>query len=123
MKAARSLQSFARRRIHIIPQDASHTFLRPTTTFIPFATRHYASSSSSSSSSPLSSSNKEFISSATTYYDLFPKSFPDGPPPKGPFGIDSRSLRSEFLRLQAATHPDLAGASAKAEAASARLNH
>lgn len=40
------------------------------------------------------------------YYDLFPESLPQGPPPQGPFEIDVRALRREFLRLQAASHPD-----------------
>ncbi|KAL1854814.1 hypothetical protein Daus18300_011330 [Diaporthe australafricana] len=40
------------------------------------------------------------------FYDLFPESLPQGPPPQGPFEIDVRALRREFLRLQAASHPD-----------------
>lgn len=40
------------------------------------------------------------------YYDLFPETLPQGPPPQGPFDIDLRALRREFLRLQAASHPD-----------------
>lgn len=40
------------------------------------------------------------------YYDLFPETLPQGPPPQGPFDIDVRALRREFLRLQAASHPD-----------------
>ncbi|POS75525.1 DnaJ domain-containing protein [Diaporthe helianthi] len=40
------------------------------------------------------------------YYDLFPETLPQGPPPDGPFDIDLRALRREFLRLQAASHPD-----------------
>ncbi|TPX15641.1 uncharacterized protein E0L32_004339 [Thyridium curvatum] len=42
-----------------------------------------------------------------SYYDLFPQTLPQGPPPAGPFHIDERALRREFLRLQAAAHPDL----------------
>ncbi|AEO54472.1 hypothetical protein MYCTH_2297084 [Thermothelomyces thermophilus ATCC 42464] len=45
-------------------------------------------------------------SSIPTYYALFPETLPDGPPPKGKFAIDLRALRNEFLRLQAASHPD-----------------
>ncbi|KAL2160942.1 hypothetical protein VTH06DRAFT_8654 [Thermothelomyces fergusii] len=44
--------------------------------------------------------------SVPTYYALFPETLPDGPPPKGKFAIDLRALRNEFLRLQAASHPD-----------------
>ncbi|KAK3330774.1 hypothetical protein B0H66DRAFT_74316 [Apodospora peruviana] len=40
------------------------------------------------------------------YYALFPDTLPQGPPPSGPFQIDLSSLRREFLRLQAASHPD-----------------
>ncbi|KAL2127412.1 hypothetical protein VTI74DRAFT_10771 [Chaetomium olivicolor] len=41
-----------------------------------------------------------------TYYALFPETLPNGPPPQGKFHIDLRALRNEFLRLQAASHPD-----------------
>jgi len=59
-----------------------------------------------------------------THYDLFPSTLPLGPPPSGPFDIDLRALRAEFLRLQAKTHPDLHPPAAKprAEAASALIN-
>lgn len=48
------------------------------------------------------------------YYALFPQTLPDGPPPTGPFDIDVRSLRREFLQLQAASHPDFHHAAAAA---------
>jgi molecular chaperone HscB len=59
-----------------------------------------------------------------THYTMFPRTLPDGPPPKGPFVIDVRQLRNEFLQLQAVAHPDRAAAGEKlrAEAASARIN-
>ncbi|KAI2617594.1 Co-chaperone Hsc20 [Hypomontagnella submonticulosa] len=60
-----------------------------------------------------------------THYDLFPQTLPLGPPPRGPFAIDVRALRREFLTLQATAHPDLAPAGIakrRAEAASARIN-
>ncbi|KAK6958360.1 hypothetical protein Daesc_001159 [Daldinia eschscholtzii] len=61
-----------------------------------------------------------------SHYDLFPQTLPQGPPPSGPFAIDVRALRREFLTLQASAHPDLApsGGTSKrrAEAASARIN-
>lgn len=44
-----------------------------------------------------------------TYYALFPQTLPQGPPPGGPFAIDTRALRREFLALQAAAHPDVRG--------------
>lgn len=59
-----------------------------------------------------------------THYDLFPKTLPEGPPPAGPFHVDVRALRREYLALQASAHPDLhpPGLKARAEALSARLN-
>ncbi|CAK7200568.1 hypothetical protein SEUCBS139899_003266 [Sporothrix eucalyptigena] len=78
------------------------------------------------SSSPSSSSPPSF-------YALFPKTLAQGPPPAGPFAIDVRALRSEFLQLQAAAHPDFhhqgttgrdnyTSARAKAEALSSLIN-
>lgn len=59
-----------------------------------------------------------------TFYEIFPQTLPAGPPPQGPFDIDSRRLRKEFLQLQAKAHPDRhQGADkARAEGASARIN-
>ncbi|MCJ1226231.1 hypothetical protein MMC12_002881 [Toensbergia leucococca] len=59
-----------------------------------------------------------------THYDFFPQTLPSGPPPKGPFDLDIRQLRREFLQLQAKAHPDMhQGANkARAEGASARIN-
>ena len=59
-----------------------------------------------------------------TYYDLFPISLPSGPPPTGPFTLDPRALRKEFIQLQAKAHPDLHAAAdkARAEATSAYIN-
>ncbi|OTA91093.1 hypothetical protein M434DRAFT_397467 [Hypoxylon sp. CO27-5] len=62
---------------------------------------------------------------AKTHYDLFPQTLPQGPPPRGPFAIDTRALRREFLTLQATAHPDLVPPGPekrRAEAASARIN-
>jgi molecular chaperone HscB len=59
-----------------------------------------------------------------TYYDLFPNTFPSGPPPKAPFTPDLKQLRKEFIQLQGLAHPDRAGADKQrqAEALSARIN-
>ncbi|KAM0714872.1 hypothetical protein Q7P37_009336 [Cladosporium fusiforme] len=59
-----------------------------------------------------------------TYYDLFPNTFPSGPPPKAPFTPDLKKLRKEFINLQAQAHPDRASADKQrqAEALSARIN-
>lgn len=53
-----------------------------------------------------SSSQPKWDHAPLPYYALFPQTLPDGPPPKGPFSIDTRVLRREFLQLQAASHPD-----------------
>ncbi|KAB5530364.1 hypothetical protein GE09DRAFT_1177544 [Coniochaeta sp. 2T2.1] len=67
--------------------------------------------------------------SPPSYYALFPLTLSLGPPPAGPFHIDVRQLRREFLRLQAASHPDFhahasasAGDRRRAEATSALIN-
>lgn len=59
-----------------------------------------------------------------THYDLFPLTLPRGPPPNGPFNIDLRALRREFLQLQAQAHPDRHSGADKrrAEALSSRIN-
>lgn len=59
-----------------------------------------------------------------THYEFFPKTLPDGPPPSGPFIIDVRQLRKEFLQLQAAAHPDKHPQhfKSRAEATSSRIN-
>ena len=59
-----------------------------------------------------------------THYEYFPNTIPSGPPPQGPFVIDVRELRKEFLQLQAKAHPDRHQGEnkARAEGASARIN-
>jgi molecular chaperone HscB len=59
-----------------------------------------------------------------THYEFFPKTLPDGPPPRGRFKIDVRALRREFLGLQSGAHPDLhpSHMKARAQATSARIN-
>lgn len=67
----------------------------------------------------------ESISSVPFYYNLFPKTIPAGPPPKGTFSIDLSQLRREFLQLQARVHPDkfpTGPDKAKAEGTSASIN-
>ncbi|KAL2266643.1 hypothetical protein VTJ83DRAFT_5995 [Remersonia thermophila] len=71
-------------------------------------------SSTDASSAPSASSPSSDI---PTYYALFPETLPDGPPPRGKFHIDVRALRREFLRLQAASHPDFHHHAADASAA------
>jgi molecular chaperone HscB len=59
-----------------------------------------------------------------TFYEMFPQSLPAGAPPRGPFSVDEKQLRKEFLQLQALAHPDRHPQEAKnrAEAASAKIN-
>ena len=59
-----------------------------------------------------------------THYDFFAETFPNGPPPSGPFSPDLKQLRKEFLQLQAKAHPDRApdGQQRQAEALSSRIN-
>ncbi|KAK4996886.1 molecular chaperone [Elasticomyces elasticus] len=59
-----------------------------------------------------------------THYEFFPISLAAGPPPQGPFEIDLKALRQEFLQLQSKAHPDLHPADQKrrAEALSSRIN-
>lgn len=57
-------------------------------------------------SSSSSSSSKPSQHAPLPYYALFPQTLSTGPPPSGPFSIDVRALRREFLQLQAASHPD-----------------
>jgi molecular chaperone HscB len=84
--------------------------------------RRWASQSTSTNSS--SSQATTLPPTPQTHYDLFPKTLASGPPPTGPFHIDTRELRKEFLQLQAVAHPDRHPAALKtrAEATSARIN-
>lgn len=68
----------------------------------------YTSTATSASPKPTetTSSSSPTPSTIPPYYALFPETLPDGPPPTGKFPIDLRALRNEFLRLQAASHPD-----------------
>jgi molecular chaperone HscB len=47
------------------------------------------------------------------HYEFFPETLSAGPPPHGPFAINLRALRNEFLRLQAKAHPDMHSGDAK----------
>jgi molecular chaperone HscB len=42
-----------------------------------------------------------------SYFDLLPRTFPDGAPPNGSFFVDAKSLRREFRTLQSENHPDI----------------
>ena len=61
----------------------------------------------------------------TNHYTIFPKTFPNGPPPASPFEVSQPDLRREFLALQALVHPDKIPSGPlkqRAEALSARIN-
>ena len=59
-----------------------------------------------------------------THYEMFPQTLSAGPPPAGPFAVDTRALRREFLQLQSKAHPDMhAGVDkARAEGLSTLIN-
>ncbi|KAK1829463.1 putative Co-chaperone protein [Podospora conica] len=82
------------------PTTASPRTLPPP----PSAARRWLSSSPTA---PPQDSSTEQPPKPLPYYALFPKTLPHGPPPSGPFEIDIPTLRREFLRLQAQSHPDL----------------
>lgn len=117
------------------PRAASQTVPAPKTTTttrcaLPASTGQIRTLRTSSSSSPPSQPDTTTTTTSNstakppTHYDLFPKTLPEGPPPAGPFHIDVRALRREYLTLQASAHPDLhpPGLKARAEGLSARLN-
>lgn len=75
------------------------------------------------SRSPRIRADKETIR-RDSHYDFFPGTIPQGPPPQGPFHVDLKQLRKEFLQMQATAHPDRHPGELKgrAEALSARIN-
>lgn len=101
----------------ILSKQQQKRFLFTTTAL----TQQQASSEATSTSEAASSTAPPPPSS---HYDFFPQTLPQGPPPSGPFAIDQRALRREFLQLQAKAHPDLHPPhhKARAEATSARIN-
>ena len=111
-----TLTSTAQPHLHHLPLQASK---RPRPLYHPcYLPRRYASTDSDPSRPPPQRP------STPIYYDLFPKTLASGPPPKGPFIIDTRALRKEFLQLQALAHPDRhTGANkSRAEGTSALIN-
>ncbi|KAL9130011.1 MAG: hypothetical protein Q9217_001695 [Psora testacea] len=106
---------------HTIPRTSSVSpryQQHPPQNNIPSPSRAFASTTSTPSSPPPSSPV------ARTHYSLFPKTVPDGPPPKGAFDISSSQLKKEFLQLQALAHPDrhYGADKQKAEGTSALIN-
>ncbi|KAH6854649.1 HSCB C-terminal oligomerization domain-containing protein [Chaetomium sp. MPI-CAGE-AT-0009] len=78
----------------------------------------YTSTSAAPKTEGTSSSPPTPSPTIPTYYALFPETLPDGPPPTGKFPIDLRALRNEFLRLQAASHPDFHHSASQAPSSS-----
>lgn len=113
------LTSTSQRHIHLPPRS-SQSLPHPLHRTPSFPRRHATTSASPStgSISPQRSPDKPI------FYDLFPKTLPHGPPPEGPFIINARTLRSEFLQLQARAHPDRHSGpdKARAEGTSALIN-
>ncbi|KAH8656998.1 putative chaperone [Tricladium varicosporioides] len=86
--------------------------------------RRFQSSHASTQTSPNANTPPTTPRIPQTHYEFFPKTLSAGPPPNGPFHIDLRELRREFLQLQAVAHPDRHSHHNKirAEATSARIN-
>jgi len=84
---------------------------------LPLSIRHQSSATNASNT-------RETII-PQTHYEFFPQTLgAAATPPSGPFSIDSKALRKEFLQLQAKAHPDMVPADKKrqAEGLSARIN-
>lgn len=90
----------------------------PSTTSTSTRLQQPPTTTTSTTTRPLSHHSRFFSSQSTKesppatqkplpYYALFPQTLPSGPPPTGPFDIDARALRREYLQLQATAHPDL----------------
>jgi len=111
----RSTPSYCPRRCYRLTSSTLRIAL-PTTAILQRRRNVSTSSDSSVSESPLKQPE--------THYEFFPKTFPSGPPPVGPFSLDVRELRNEFLKLQAKAHPDRHPPERKAlaQAISSRIN-
>lgn len=48
-----------------------------------------------------------YTTKISTYFELFPKTFPNRGPPIDPFIIPAKQLRQEFRTLQSQHHPDI----------------
>lgn len=113
------LTTSSQHHIHHRPQTYIQTQL-PTQPPTNPSTARFASTSASPNSAPSPHRQPD----KALLYSLFPSTLPHGPPPHGPFPIDLKRLRAEFLQLQAKAHPDRhPGADkARAEGTSALIN-
>lgn len=82
-----------------------------------------AAAAAAADTNPSSSSSKPAQHKSLPYYALFPQTLATGPPPTGPFSIDVRALRREFLQLQAASHPDFHHSAASSSSSSSSQSH
>lgn len=48
-----------------------------------------------------------YSTAVKSFFQLFPRTFPHGGPPKEPFMVDLRALRREYRQLQSEHHPDI----------------
>ncbi|KAF3992897.1 hypothetical protein FT663_00807 [Candidozyma haemuli var. vulneris] len=55
---------------------------------------------------------RNYATHVKSFFELYPKTFPNGGPPKDPFIINDRSLRREHRGLQSQNHPDIVMGSA-----------
>ncbi|PNS18176.1 Fe-S protein assembly co-chaperone HscB [Sphaceloma murrayae] len=112
------------RRYSVCPRCTSALVQSSPLLSTPSVARRKALPPGSSREQSTSSTVKESLI-PQTFYEYFPILLgPDRIPPKGPFKIDVKALRKEFLQLQAKAHPDLAphGRKRQAEGLSARIN-
>lgn len=87
--------------------------------------RRFASTRSSSDSTDTNAPSLNGAPDISTYYSIFPRTIPAGPPPATPFEVSQSDLRREFLQLQNTVHPDKYPSGDEkqhAEALSARIN-
>ena len=88
-------------------------------------TRNFSSSLKVRADTPANAAGMKESIAPQTHYDFFPQTLGAAAiPPSGTFAIDIKTLRREFLQLQAKAHPDMVPADKKrqAEALSARIN-
>src|SRR3569833_1259067 len=125
-----SSSSSASRSYYSTTTTARRSRISTTAAALPVPRNRRASSSSPSSSAPATTTPTSPPTQPAYFYSLFPQTLKAGPPPGGPFEIVLPALRREFLRLQAAAHPDVfhhaaprgGGRTTPAHAASATLN-
>ncbi|KAL2037639.1 hypothetical protein N7G274_009584 [Stereocaulon virgatum] len=97
-----SLTTSSQRHIHPLPQTRARP-LQPPSRSPPQSTTIKRRRATTASASAQATHQEP---DTPVFYNLFPQTLPTGPPPHGPFVIDPKALRKEFLQLQARAHPD-----------------